>query len=157
MGIRTLFREKIYQPIIRLLKQGLAPKDLALSLASGCVIGVFPFLGAATWICVVVAALLRFNHVAIQIANYAVYPLQFVFLLPFIRLGESILQLDHISISPLEIFALASEDFFQFMKIYGLSVGAGCLAWVLVAIPVTFCLWFIFYKLIQKLPPHLLS
>ena len=70
------------------LLQGITPDRMALCLALGVGIGVFPILGTTTATCTIVALVLRLNLVAIQIANYAVYPLQILLIIPFLRLGE---------------------------------------------------------------------
>lgn len=76
------------QKLIAFLRQGLSPEKLALCVALGCVLGVFPALGWTTLLCALAAWVLKLNQPAIQSANYAVYPLQFILLIPFYRAGE---------------------------------------------------------------------
>lgn len=84
----SFFHRKVTSPVLALLRQGVTPEKLALCLALGAGIGVFPILGTTTAICAVVALALRLNLVAIQVANYLVYPLQLLLIIPFLRLGE---------------------------------------------------------------------
>jgi hypothetical protein len=68
--------------------QGTEPESIALSVALGAVLGVFPVFGCPTILCTMAALALGLNLPAIQCVNYCVYPLQFALLLPFIRLGN---------------------------------------------------------------------
>jgi hypothetical protein len=69
----------------------MSPRRLAWSLALGIVIGVFPVIGATTLMCAAAALALRLNIGAMQLANYLVFSLQVVMILPWIRMGERLL------------------------------------------------------------------
>jgi uncharacterized protein (DUF2062 family) len=69
------------------LLTGISPRRLALTLALGFAIGCLPVVGIPTALCAVLALTMRLNAPAIQAANYAAMPLQFVLIFPFIRLG----------------------------------------------------------------------
>lgn len=73
-----------------LLKKGLNRKSLALTLALGVVLGVLPTIWGSTLLCVLLAALLGLNQVAMQLANYLAYPLQILLFLPFLKLGRQL-------------------------------------------------------------------
>ena len=75
------------QWVRQLLLQGIAPEKIALTLALGIVLGVTPVLGSTTLLCTLAAMALRLNLPAIQLVNGVVYPLQFILLIPFYRLG----------------------------------------------------------------------
>ena len=82
------FYRRLILPILNLLRQGITPEKIALSIAFGIALGVFPVIGATTLLCAMAAIVLRLNLPAIQLVNYFVYPLQIALLLPFIRFGE---------------------------------------------------------------------
>src|SRR5580700_1347379 len=69
------------------LSQGISPRRLALTLALGFAVGCIPVIGVPTVLCAGLALALRLNLPAIQAANYAAMPLQFLLIAPFIRLG----------------------------------------------------------------------
>src|ERR1700693_2401253 len=89
-GKQGFFRLRITRPIVELLRQGVTREKMALSLALGVALGVFPVLGTTTALCALVALIWRLNLPAIQIVNYFVYPLQIALLIPFFRLGEKL-------------------------------------------------------------------
>lgn len=87
----SALRRRIIDPLMALLGQGVTPERLSVAIAVGAAVGVFPILGTTTAICAAIALGFRLNVVAVQAGNYLVFPLQFVLLLPFMRLGERVL------------------------------------------------------------------
>lgn len=83
-------RRRLVEPVLALLRQGLAPRELALCLALGTGIGLFPVLGVSTPLLAVIALVGRLNLAAIQLVNYLIYPLQLLLIIPFVRLGETL-------------------------------------------------------------------
>ena len=77
------------------LKDESSMEKLAVSLALGAVLGVFPVLGVPTFLCGAVAAVWRLNFPALQLMNYVVYPLQLALLLPFTRFGRALFGVSH--------------------------------------------------------------
>lgn len=141
ISLNAFIHHRIINPVKSLLKHGLTPSSLALCLSVGFVLGVSPILGITTMLCIVAAGSLRLNQVAIQIANYCSYPLQFILFIPFIRLGEKLFGLKPVSIDPLMIFELAKNDFGIFLERYGVAISAAFVAWLLVAIPTVLLMW----------------
>lgn len=85
--LSSFLQRRIVEPLREQLTQGVTPGRLALALALGAVIGVIPILGATTLLCAVTAVVLRLNQPAVQVANYAAYPLQLALLIPFFHAG----------------------------------------------------------------------
>jgi uncharacterized protein (DUF2062 family) len=86
--VKDFFQTRLLQPLLGLLKQGLAPKELALCIALGAGIGLFPVLGVSTPLLTLIALLRKLNLAAIQLVSYAMSPIQLVLIIPFMRLGE---------------------------------------------------------------------
>ncbi|MGD8889803.1 MAG: DUF2062 domain-containing protein [Desulfobacterales bacterium] len=86
--LQELWRKKIIEPLNGFLRQGLSAKKLTLCLALGITIGTFPVLGMTTILCTLAALIFKLNMPVIQFANYLVYPLQIVLLVPFYYLGD---------------------------------------------------------------------
>jgi uncharacterized protein (DUF2062 family) len=84
-------KKRLIDPLLNLLRQGLSPKDLALCVALGIGVGLFPVLGVSTPALTVLALTLRLNLAAIQLVSYAIAPLQLALIIPFMRLGEIVL------------------------------------------------------------------
>jgi uncharacterized protein (DUF2062 family) len=85
--IKEYFRRKLEAPVLVLLRKGTTPERIAMSLACGITLGLFPILGATTLLCLAAAVLFRLNATAAILANWAVYPLQIVLMAPFFAAG----------------------------------------------------------------------
>lgn len=69
------------------LSRGLQPRQLAKAMALGVTIGLIPSVWGATLLCCLLSARLHLNQAVVQLANYLVYPLQILFLVPYFQLG----------------------------------------------------------------------
>lgn len=127
------FRRRIARPIVELLRQGETPEKMALSLALGVALGVFPILGTTTALCALVAFIWRLNLPAIQIVNYFVYPLQIVLLIPFFRLGERLFGAPHLPISVAQIYALVHASFWGATRFLWTTIWHATIVWCLIA------------------------
>ena len=128
--IKRRFHDKIGKPILNLLKQGISPERLSLSIAFGAVIGILPILGATTLICAAIAIMLRLNLPAIQLFNYLVYPLQIFLLIPFMSLGAFIFQVDLPPLSLQELSALFQQNFWGTMASFFETILYAVVAWL---------------------------
>jgi hypothetical protein len=131
--MRGLLRRRIAGPLLLLLKEGLTPETLALSLALGGTLGLFPVVGATTALCVAAGVALRLNHPALQLANFAVYPLQLPLVLAFVRLGERIVGASPIPFSVERLLIVFREDPLGFLGRFGWTGLHGVLGWLSVA------------------------
>jgi uncharacterized protein (DUF2062 family) len=91
---------RIVLPILALLRMGATPHTLAWSIAVGMLVGINPMLGTTTVLCLAASFSLRLNVVASQIANHAMFPLELVLVVPFIRLGSRVFHTAAMPLSP---------------------------------------------------------
>lgn len=89
--MRSLLHRWLIGPIAALLSQGITPQKIALSIAVGAIVGIFPVLGTTTVLCTLAAASLRLNLVAVHTVHYAMTPVQVLLIIPFVRVGEHLL------------------------------------------------------------------
>jgi len=127
------FRKRITRPIVELLRQGVTPEKMALSLALGVALGVFPVLGTTTALCALLAFVWRLNLPAIQIVNYFVYPLQIALLAPFFRLGERLFRAPHLPLSVTQIYAMVHASFWGAIRFLWTTIWHAAIAWCLIA------------------------
>ena len=126
---------KVREPLVRELRQGLSAEDLASSVAVGSALGILPFLGLTTLACWAAGRILRLNPVALQVANYLVYPLQLALLVPFVRLGEHLTGSPPLPLDPTTLVSRFTEGPIAFLGEFGIAGLHGLLGWTLVAIP----------------------
>lgn len=130
------WRRRVLAPIVTQLKQGITPAQVALTLALGAVLGIFPILGATTALCAVAGIGLRLNQPLIQLVNYLVYPLQLALLIPFYRAGERLFGAEPVPLIDLPgLLARFGADPWQFILDYGMVGLYGIAVWALVAAP----------------------
>ena len=89
--MKRFFYRRIVEPVLALLRQGVTPQSIALGLACGTVIGVFPVLGTTTILCTLAALALRLNLVAVHMVHFLMTPVQLVLIIPFVRVGEALI------------------------------------------------------------------
>jgi uncharacterized protein (DUF2062 family) len=133
--MKAWLRQRVVDPLLIQIRQGLSPAGLAWSLAVGLGLGTFPVLGTTTLLCVGVGLAFRLNQPALQIANYLAYPLQLGILLPLVRLGERILGAPPVALSLASLVASARAEPLRTLAGFGVSLGHACLAWLLVVPP----------------------
>jgi uncharacterized protein (DUF2062 family) len=131
--MRNCLNRRIVLPLLALLRRGISPRRLALSVALGVVIGNIPILGVSTIICAAIALVFRLNLAAIQIAQAAVAPSQILLIIPFIRLGEWMLRVPRQPVSIKAALALMAQGVGHAVVVLGDSLLHAGLAWAAVA------------------------
>lgn len=115
------------------MKQGTSPDQVALTVALGLVLGIFPVLGTTTVLCGLVALRLRLNQPIIQLVNYVAYPAQLVALIPFYRGGESLFGRPHMPLSVPLLLERFKAGAWAFLGDFGRIALQGVAVWCLLA------------------------
>ncbi len=145
------FKQRLIQPFLRYLEQGITPKKMALTIALGLIIGLFPIIGSTTLICSGVAIVLRLNLVAINLINFFVYPFQLMLFLPLIKLGEYIFQINPMPYSPEEIINMfKNETLLAFEKLWFANL-VGIAAWAVIALPIFIIVYITAYWIFRRI------
>ena len=96
------------------------------------------------------AVAFRLNLVAIQIVNYAVYALQLVLFIPFLKLGQLIFNGHDIPFSVREIISLMREDWLAtVIDIWQINM-YGLVVWAVLSIPLGIALYYISLPIFKK-------
>ena len=128
------WQRRVVAPILAQLKQGITPEKIALTIALGGTLGIFPILGACTVLCAGAAFWLRLNQPIIQLVNYFVYPLQILLLIPFYRAGEILFRADPVPIVNIaDLVTRFGDGPWQFILDYGRVGLYGIVVWMIVA------------------------
>lgn len=149
--MKKLILQKLVKPLLVFLKKGTSPRKLALSVSAGFVIGLFPVIGVTTAMGFVVVFLARLNMVALQLVNYLVYPLQIIMIIPLIKLGSWVLQVDPIPYTLAEMKDLITHDTLEAVeKLWEASL-LGIFAWLIFVVPVGVLVYFFSYFAFKKI------
>jgi uncharacterized protein (DUF2062 family) len=124
-------RRKLISPVVRMLRRGASPQQLAWSLAAGLILGMNPVIGSSTLATIAITHLFRLNHSASQIGTHATYPLQIAFFLPFLQAGTVLFGSQPIPFDKTQIMTLLRQHPLQLVRSlwtwewHGLVVWAG--------------------------------
>lgn len=146
------FRRTLLEPVQGLLKQGLAPDQLALTLALGVACGLVPMPGMTTLLATTLAWRLRLNVAAMLLLGHLTTPLQLLLFLPFFRWGA---RLFHHSAAATLSLAQIRHQFLHptaagVALLWRASLGA-MLIWAGAMVPLTFLLYRGLRPLLERL------
>lgn len=139
------------KPVIQLLCQGVSPEKIALTIALGIILGVTPVLGSTMLLCTLAAIVLRLNLPAIQFVNGVVYPLQFILLIPFYRLGAWMFRADASTISLGGVTALIREGMGHAIRTLWVVTMHALLAWLVLGTVTLAGLYAVLVPLVRQL------
>ena len=140
-GVRGFLQRRLVAPVLELLRQGVTPEKLALSLAFGLGIGIFPVLGVSTVLCTVLAIAFRLNLPAIQLVNYLASPLQLALIIPFVRVGEHLLGLKEQPLSIKEGFRIMAEGVLHAIVTLWDAIVHAALGWIVIGPALIYALY----------------
>ena len=152
----TFLERRLVAPLLALLRQGVTPSSLALSVALGVSIGLVPVLGVSTALCALAAWVLRLNLPAIQLVNYLLSPVQLLLIIPQLRFGEWLTQAQPFPITLQSGLALLSDGVLNAVRVLAPAIGHATLGWLVLAPLVTLILHFWLAELFRRVasPAH---
>ena len=133
--------QKITRKIRQLLAEGTSPQKLALTVATGSTIGLFPVVGVTSALCVGAAIPLRLNLVFIQVVNYMVYPIQLVLFIPYLKAGNHFFQLTQHPVNYQNLLHIVQTDTMAALGEFGYLLLSAILLWAVIALPLSFILY----------------
>lgn len=145
-------RRRLIQPLLELLQSGLSPAKLALTVGLGVAFGLAPTFGITTLVSSAVALRLRLNVAAMQLVCHLLSPLQLILLVPFLRLGATVLGYGH-EVKNLRLLQLkqwiANDGWGVLRVLWRAELGA-ILVWAAVSAPVVAALYVGLQPLFKK-------
>jgi uncharacterized protein (DUF2062 family) len=130
---RTFWQRWLVDPVGRQLTQGVTPRKVALSLAIGSALALFPILGTTTTLCVIAGVALGLNQAIIQGVNALCTFIYFPLLYAFVRLGDSVARTGHSSLDVPLMISMFTHEPRQFFRQFGATALHAILGWAVVA------------------------
>jgi len=149
--MKQFLQKRLVLPILHLLTQGITPEKIALSLAFGIMLGVFPVAGTTTLLCLLAALLFRLNVPAVQLVNFLVYPLWVALLIPFVRVGELLFGAPPLAMTASQILALAHANLLHSISLLWLTALRAAAAWMLIGPPGIIALYVFLVPIIRRM------
>jgi len=150
MAFRSAIHRKLVQPFIDLLRQGVTPEKIALTIALGICFGVMPVIGSTTMLCTIAALTLRLNLPGILLINGVVYPLQLALLVPFLRAGAWVFRVNGPKLSIVQIFHLIRTDMWHAITTLWIATMHALVIWLIAGCIVGGVVYVILAELLRR-------
>ena len=131
LTFQTLW-QKIKQPF----RQGLGRNEIAKAIIVSLLVTVLPTFGVTTIILTFLAVKFKLNLPIMVAVSYIATPLQFIFFMPFIHVGETIFNTKHTLLTVIEIKNAFESSFFHTIKQLIFELVCGVSGWLLLALPI---------------------
>jgi uncharacterized protein (DUF2062 family) len=151
--VKRFFKRRLIKPVMNLLKQGMTPHKLAVTVALGAIIGVVPLVGATTIMGTAIAARFRLNIAATVLVSYLMQPLQIILVIPFVKMGVFLFGLQELKLSLSEIMAMFKADWLETLNALWKANLAAVSAWALLALPAGAVLYIVLLPLFRRFLP----
>lgn len=126
-----MWQRRIADPIVAQLTQGLTPQKIAMTIAIGSAIAMFPILGTTTLICLAVGIVMRLNQPIIQAVNYACTPLHLTFIVFAFKGGERLFGTAHTRLEFRGMMRMVHEHPMDFVATYSLTALHAIIIWAI--------------------------
>ena len=145
-------RRRIVLPVLGLLRKGLSPEQLALTVAVGAGVGLVPFLGAITTLATLAALRLRLNVAAMQLVSHLMTPLQLLLIIPLLRQGARLLgNAEEKELTLTQIRQLFAHDWRAALHLLWRAELGALALWALGAVPLMAVLYFVLKPLFRRM------
>jgi uncharacterized protein (DUF2062 family) len=130
---RSFWQRRVRDPIVAQLTQGITPEKIALTLAVGSAVALFPILGTTTLLCFVVAFVLKLNQPITQLINQACWPIHVPAIYLCVRVGEKIFGVHAVRFSIRQMNHLFWNEPARFLHDFGATALHAVVAWAVIA------------------------
>jgi len=139
------------QKLKGLLKQGLTPKELALSISIAVLIGVFPIYGTTTFILAFLALRLRLNLPIMIAVSYVLTPAQILLIIPFARVGEFLFGFETLGMDMESLQNTYADGILEVFSQYSGRLVLAVGGWIIVTIPIAVLLYVILFQIFRAI------
>ncbi len=132
-GRRRFWQRWLVDPVVRQLTQGVTPRKIALSLAVGSSLALFPILGTTTTLCIIAGVVLGLNQPIIQGVNALCTFVYFPLIYAFVRLGDRLTGSARSDLDVPVMISLLRQHPRDFVHQFGATALHAILGWAIVA------------------------
>jgi uncharacterized protein (DUF2062 family) len=130
---RTFWQRRLLDPVVAQLTQGITPEKIALTLAVGSTLALFPILGTTTLLCFLAGIVLRLNQPIIQAVNYLCTPIHIPLIYVCVRAGEWLFAAPHHEFRLKRLAKLLWEEPVRFIHEFGATGWHAIVVWAFFA------------------------
>ena len=132
----TRWQRQVIDPIAAQMTQGITPEKIALTLAVGSALALFPIIGTTTLLCLLAGILLKLNQPIIQLVNMLCATIHFPVIVCLFRMGHWMYGVPNARIGAGMIHHMLDtfwEDPGKFFERFGVDALHAIVAWAAVA------------------------
>jgi len=153
---RLLWKRYFLDPILVQLTQGVTPDKIALTIAIGTAIGMFPLIGPTTILGLVAGIVFRLNLPILQLMVHSILPLHLASIYLCMRWGETLFGAPHAQLGGVRALARHVNHLFwtsqaQFWHDFGLLIFHAIIVWIILAPFWSLLMYFILRPLVRAL------
>ncbi|HEY1849315.1 MAG TPA: DUF2062 domain-containing protein [Opitutaceae bacterium] len=120
-------------PIAAQLTQGITPEKIALTIAVGSALALFPILGTTTLLCLAAGVALRLNQPIIQLINALCTPIHLPFIFLMVRMGNWMFNVPSAHLGIRMMNHMLWDDPREFFEKFGITAVHAIAAWATIA------------------------
>lgn len=143
-------RKYIIGKIKKPFQQGLNAGEVTKAIIVSLLFTVIPVFGITTMLLTLVSIKFKLNLPIMVIISYIATPLQFMFFLPFIHIGETIFNMHHTLLTVQEIKNALNISFGNTINQLLYILTCGVIGWVFIALPISLTGILLSHKLIKN-------
>ncbi|WP_132218099.1 DUF2062 domain-containing protein [Mariniflexile fucanivorans] len=128
--------QTLWQKIKLPFRQGLSRNQIAKAIIVSLLVTVLPIFGVTTILLTFLAVKFKLNLPIMVAVGYTATPLQYIFFIPFIHVGETIFNTKHTLLTVIEIKNAFESSFFHTIKQLVFELVCGVSGWVVLALPI---------------------
>jgi len=125
-----LWQKRVRGPIMSELTLGVSPERVALATILGLVSSTWPQIGTNPIMAIILSWSFRCNKAITSGVSLVFTPFQYALMIPFLRLGETILGIEHFQTSVPEIIKIVFTDPIGSFAVLGIPLLHAILGWI---------------------------
>lgn len=147
--INSILKNRWVQKFLDLFKQGLTPKELAISVTAAVLLGIIPIVGISTALIAFTALKFRLNAALMIAVSYIVYPFQFALFVPYLKFGEWMFNVEGSGLTLDSMKEAFSNNLLEALGSLWIANLCAFTSWVITSIPIVMVLYFVLFQVFK--------
>lgn len=128
--VTRFWRRRVREPVIQELTKGTSVPKVTLACILGLISATWPQIGTNPLMAILLSWIFRCNKAITGGISIVFSPLQYVFMIPFLRFGETLLGIPHFETTVPEIITIVVTDPIGSFSILGIPLLHAIFGWI---------------------------
>lgn len=125
-----VWQNRVRKPVMRELTRGISPGRVALASILGMISATWPQIGTNPIMALLLSWVFRCNKAITSGISLVFTPLQYALMIPFLRLGETLLGVEHFETTVPDIIYIVVTDPIGSFAILGMPLVHAIVGWI---------------------------